>query len=152
MRAWRLILMAWTCALSVGAVAAETAAPAGMIKTLRGKVSVERAGEQQPAALGMAVFSGDRLRTGSESSVGITLRDDTRLTAGPESDLLISDFRFDTTTHQGNLLVSMLKGVFNVITGLIAKQNPKDADFTTPTLSLGIRGTEFIVEVDGGRP
>jgi hypothetical protein len=144
--------MASICALSVGAAAAEPAAPAGMVKTLRGKVSVERAGQQQPAALGMAVFSGDRLRTGPESSVGVTLRDDTRLAAGPDSSLLISDFKFDATTQEGNLLVAMLKGTFNVITGLIAKQNPRNATFTTPTLSLGIRGTEFIVDVDEGRP
>lgn len=143
----RFLSMTLALVLWIGIAAA--AEPAGMIKTLRGKVSVDRAGQQQQAALGMPVHAGDRLRTGPDSAVGVTLRDDTRLAAGPDSQLLISEFRFDTTTQEGNFLVSMLKGTFNVITGLIAKQSPKDARFTTPTLSLGVRGTEFIVDVDG---
>jgi hypothetical protein len=151
MKAKRLALMTFATALGLAA-AAGAAEPAGMVKTLRGEVSLERAGRQQPAALGMPVFAGDRLRTGPDGAVGVTLRDDTRLAAGPGSSLLISDFRFDTTTQEGNLLVAMLKGTFNVITGLIARQNPGNATFTTPTLSLGVRGTEFIVDVDGGEP
>lgn len=145
-------LTAALAAIWIGAAAAATPEPAGMVKILRGTVTVDRAGQHQPATPGMTVFAGDVLRTGVQSAVGITLRDDTLVAAGPESSLLISDFRFDTTTRDGSLLVSLIKGAFSVVTGLIARQNPASARFTTPTLSLGVRGTEFIVEVDGNSP
>lgn len=152
MKNTRLILVTLTASLWIGAAAADTAPPAGMVKTLRGSVNVDRAGQSLPAILGMAVFAGDRLRTGPDSSVGITLRDDTRLAAGPDSTLLINDFRFNTTTQEGSLLASLLKGTLGVITGLIAKQAPHNVNFQTPTMSLGVRGTEFIVEVERATP
>lgn len=150
MKKWKLLYLLPLMLTEVWAAPADE--PAGMVKTLRGSVSVDRAGAQQAATLGMPVFSGDRLRTGADSSVGVTLRDDTRLAAGPDSSLLVSDFTFNSTTQEGNLLVSFLKGTFNVITGLIVKQNPANANFKTPTLSLGVRGTEFLVEVTGDKP
>jgi hypothetical protein len=121
----------------------------GTVKTSRGDVTIDRAGHTGAAPVGTAVFVGDRVRTGPDSYVGITLRDDTLLTGGPQSTLLITDFKFNADTHNGNVLVSFLKGTFSVVTGLIAKQSPKSVGFKTPTMTLGIRGTEFIVEVHG---
>ncbi|MBS1137767.1 MAG: hypothetical protein H6R11_1721 [Proteobacteria bacterium] len=131
------------------ALAAETPEPAGMVKTSQGTVSIDRAGQKTPASPGTSIFVGDRVRTGADGSVGITLRDDTRLTAGPESTLLITEFRFNPNTNEGGLLASLLKGTFSVITGLIAKHSPDNVKFKTPTMTLGIRGTEFLVDVKG---
>ncbi|MGB0129778.1 MAG: FecR domain-containing protein [Rhodocyclaceae bacterium] len=122
-----------------------------MIKTSRGTVAVERAGQRTPAPPGTTVEVGDRVRTGSDGYVGITLRDDTLITAGPSSTLLINDFKFNTTTNTGSMLASFLKGTFGVVTGLLAKQSPDSVQFKTPTTSLGIRGTEFLVEVLGAK-
>jgi hypothetical protein len=135
----------WTTA----GLAAETPEPAGMVKTSLGTVSVDRAGQKIPAPPGTPVFAGDRVRTGADGSVGITLHDDTRLTAGPDSTLLITEFHFNPNTNEGSLLASLLKGTFSVITGLIAKHSPGNVKFKTPTMTLGIRGTEFLVDVKG---
>ena len=143
----RIALVAALCCTA--AAGADTQGPAGMVKTSRGSVTVDRAGQPSPAAPGTPVFVGDRVRTGPASAVGITLRDDTLLTAGPDSTLLITEFRFDAGTREGSLLASLFKGTFSVVTGLIAKQNPRAMNFKTPTMTLGIRGTEFIVEVEG---
>jgi hypothetical protein len=132
-------------------LAADPAEPAGMIKTSRGQVSVERAGERTPAPPGTVVAIGDRVRTGSDGYVGITLRDDTLITAGPSSTLLLNDFKFNTTTNKGSMLASFLRGTFGVVTGLLAKHSPDSVQFKTPTTSLGIRGTEFLVEVLGAK-
>lgn len=136
---------------SSSTLAADPAEAAGMIKTSRGTVTVERAGERAPAPPGTVVAIGDRVRTGSDGYVGITLRDDTLITAGPASTLLINDFKFNTTTNKGSLLASFLKGTFGVVTGLLAKHSPESVQFKTPTTSLGIRGTEFLVEVLGAK-
>jgi hypothetical protein len=133
---------------ATAAIAADIEA-SGIIKTSQGTVVVDRGGKQTPAAAGTAVFVGDRVHTGPGSYVGITLRDDTLLTGGPESTLLITEFQFNPATHDGNMLISLLKGTFSVVTGLIGKQSPKSVGFKTPSMTLGIRGTEFIVEVGG---
>jgi hypothetical protein len=146
----RLLFLALASGLWAAHVpAAEPADPAGMVKTLQGSVTVERAGQRIPASPGTPVLVGDRVRTGHDGSVGITLHDDTRLTAGPDSTLLITAFRYNPNTNEGSLLASLLMGTFSVITGLIAKRSPENVNFRTPTMTLGIRGTEFVVDVKG---
>ena len=44
------------------------------------------------------------------------------------------------------MLATLLKGTLSVVTGLIGKQAPENVRFRTPTVLLGIRGTEFIVD------
>jgi hypothetical protein len=140
-------LLALCVASAVGA--AEIEVSAGKVKRSQGSVTVERAGQIRVLEVGTPVYVGDRVRTGADSAVGITLSDDTLLTAGPGSILLINEFRFNTTSHDGNLLATLLKGTLSVVTGLIGKQAPQNVSFKTPTVVLGIRGTEFIVEARG---
>ena len=71
------------------------------------------------------------------------------MSAGPNSLLAIEKFAFDSTTHDGALSVGVRKGTVSVATGKIAKKTPDSVDFHTPTTVLGIRGTEFVVEVSG---
>jgi hypothetical protein len=140
-------LLALCLVSAVGA--AELEQPAGRVKRSQGGVTVERAGQTRSVEVGTLVYVGDRVRTAADGAVGITLSDDTLLTAGPGSTLLINEFRFNTTTNDGNLLATLLKGTLSVVTGLIGKQAPQNVSFKTPTVVLGIRGTEFIIEARG---
>jgi len=128
------------------ALAAETA---GMVKVSRGQVVIERQGEVLPAVVGTPVLVADRLRTGRDGAVGVTLRDNTLLSAGPDSLVVIDNFAFNSSTLDGRMSIGVRKGTLSVATGKIAKQTPESVDFRTPTSVLGVRGTEFIVEVDG---
>lgn len=131
------------------ATAAEGGPPAGKVKRCEGSVTVERGGLAQVVQVGTVVQVGDRIRTGADGAVGITLADDTLLTAGPRSTLLIDDFRFNSTTHDGSFLATLVKGTLSVVTGLIAKHEPQNVRLRTPNVVLGVRGTEFIVEARG---
>jgi len=135
-------------AVAVG-IAAEAGAPAGKVKRAEGGVTIDRAGHVLSLPVGATVYVGDRISTGADGSVGITLSDDTLLTAGPRSTLLINDFRFNPATQEGNMLTTLVKGTLSVVTGLIGKQAPQNVRFQTPTVVLGVRGTEFIVEARG---
>ena len=123
---------------------------AGTVKNVGGEVRIERAGQKLPAAVGAPVFAADRLRTGADGSVGVTLKDNTLLSAGPNSLLSLDKFAFDSTTNAGTLSVGVRKGTLSVATGKIAKQTPESIDFHTPTTVLGVRGTEFVIEVGSG--
>ena len=53
---------------------------AGTVKTLKGTATIERNGSKAPATTGSRIQTSDRISTGAESSIGITLRDNTLLT------------------------------------------------------------------------
>ena len=119
---------------------------AGVVKTVRGAVSVERDGKQVAVAPGTQVNQGDRVVTGTDGHVGLTMRDDTLLTLGPRSDLKLDSYAFDAKTHDGNFLASLTKGVLSVVTGLLPRQSPDKFAVKTRISTMGVRGTEFIVE------
>jgi len=145
-----LLLAALFALLTSGTAAA--ADTAGIVKRLHGTVTLQRGGQPLPLAPGTAVQVGDRLVTGPDGAVGLTMADDTLLTAGPGSTLVISEFRFNSTTNEGNLLATLLKGTLNVVTGLIAKQTPQAVNVQTRNAVMGVRGTDFIVDARGDAP
>lgn len=120
---------------------------AGVVKTVKGNVQIERSAGHVAAVVGSEVFSSDRVVTGPQSSVGITLRDSTQLSAGENTVLELNKFAFNTTTHDGVLDASVKRGSLAVISGKLSKANPDAVRFSTPTTTLGVRGTEFIIEV-----
>jgi hypothetical protein len=134
-----------------GAVAWATpalAADVGQIKLARGQVSIERDGQVVPAVPGTRLSGSDVLRTGADGSVGVTMTDNTLLSAGPNSVLSLDRYDYDSTTTQGRFDATLSKGTLAVISGRIAKQSPDAMKVRTPTSVLGIRGTEFAVSVD----
>jgi len=131
---------------SFGAMA-EPKSSIGMIKVSKGEVSILRAGTTIAGGLGAPVFVADKVRTGANSAVGISLKDNTLLSAGPNSVLTLDKFVFNRTTHVGAMSVGVKRGTLAVATGKIAKQTPESVDFHTPSSILGVRGTEFAIEV-----
>ncbi|MGF6772373.1 hypothetical protein P3T18_004861 [Paraburkholderia sp. GAS199] len=141
-----LLTCGWTVSLPAFAVDPDAA---GVVKTVKGTVQIEHGGANAGAVIGSQVYGSDRVVTGPDSSVGITLRDTTQLSAGANTVLELNKFAFDTTTHEGVLDAAVKRGSLAVISGKLAKANPDAVRFSTPTTTLGVRGTEFIIEVDG---
>lgn len=143
----KLLFAALMLVLNVPASAAD---PAGTVKIAKGSVSVTRGAEKLPATAGMVVLASDIIVTGADSSVGITLRDNTLLSAGPNATLVLDKFAFDPTTHAGTINASIKRGTLAVVSGKIAKQSPDAVQFRTPNAILGVRGTEFVVDAGSG--
>lgn len=133
--------------ISTGILAAEGEA-AGMVKNSRGEVGIERGGTRIPCVVGTPVFAADKIRTGADGSVGVTLRDNTLLSAGPNSLFVLDKFAYDSTTNAGAISVNVRKGTLAVATGKIARETPESVDFRTPTSVIGVRGTEFVIEAE----
>lgn len=121
----------------------------GRIKRVSGQVSLDRAGQTLPVQVGMVLQPGDRLRTGADGAAGLTLNDDTLLTAGPSSSLLLSSFSFNPTTHEGSMDATLSRGSLHVVSGLITKKAPDKVTFKARSVVLGVRGTEFIIDAPG---
>ena len=104
----------------------------------------------QPQTLRDPVAQADTVSTGADSSASMVLRDGTTLVLGANSRVNLKDFAFNSTTQEGNLLVSVLRGSMRMLTGLIGKTRPESVNITTPTSTIGILGTDFIVQVPEG--
>lgn len=123
---------------------------AGFLKSVRGDVQLLSAdGSTRSAAAGDPVATVDRIVTGADAAASVVLRDGSALMIGPSSRLDVKEFHFDATTQDGGMLMSLLRGSLRMITGLIGKTNPDAVRIETQTATIGIRGTDFIVQADG---
>jgi hypothetical protein len=134
--------------LICGWAVAASAADIGQVKVAKGQVTIERQGTTIPATVGARLQVADTVKTGADGSVGITMDDDSLLSAGPNSALSLDRYAFDSTTNQGRLDTSLNKGTLSVISGRIAKQSPDAMTVRTPNAILGVRGTEFVVSAE----
>ena len=124
---------------------------AGRVKTVKGTVYIERAGQRELALVGSGVRQADTLITGPDGAVGVTLADDTLLSAGPNSVLVIERFVYEAN-QPGSVEAALTKGTLAVVSGRIAKQAPDAMRVKTPSAILGVRGTEFVVRASAGSP
>lgn len=134
-------------ALATATTFAQAQVPAGTIKRLTGESQVLSASGARAAEVGGTVYSGDRVVTGKASAVGLTLHDGTQLAVGPGAAVTLQNYAFDSTTRNGSLLVDVSRGAMRMVSGLIARQDPGAVGVTTPTATIGVRGTDFLVDV-----
>ena len=120
----------------------------GQVKTAKGTVHVEREGKRIPANVGMPIRQADTLVTGADGAVGVTFTDNSLLSTGPNSVLVVDRYTFDSTTHAGRFDASLKKGTLAVVSGKMVKQSPEAMKVRTPAAIMGVRGTEFVVQVE----
>jgi hypothetical protein len=120
----------------------------GRIKSVTGAASVVRGKTAMPAVAGQLLQVSDELRTGADGRIGITFIDNSRFAVGPNSQIALSEFEFDDTTHAGKSLTTVNRGALAVVSGQIAHENKDAARVRTPTALLAARGTRFVVEVN----
>ena len=153
MRATRsvVILLAAMFVLAQG-VAAAALDTIGTVRSSAGTATITRAGQDLPATAGTKLRAGDTLTTGSDGSMGVILRDNSTLSLGPESSIVIETFLFSPYEGKLGLLARISRGTMAYLSGLIGKLAPGSARFETPMASIGIRGTRFAVKVVGPAP
>jgi len=117
------------------------------VKKTAGQVTVMRGGERLPVAIGDPLFEKDVLETGPDGGVGLTFNDNTVFSAGPNSQVALDQFRFDSDNFRGEMHAGISKGTLTVVSGDIARSSPEAMKITTPTATLGVRGTTFAIQV-----
>lgn len=132
-----------------GVVLAAGAPPIGQIKKVSGEASILRSGQRLPVHVGDMVFAADTVETGPDGAIGITFIDNTVFSTGPNSQLALDEFQFDSTNFRGSMLADMRRGTLAVVSGDVARSSPGAMKIKTPTAVLGVRGTTFAVQVYG---
>lgn len=140
------ILLGFALSAALPAAASDV----GQVKVVSGAVHLERDGQRLAVQPGTGVRQSDVLVTGADGSVGLTFSDNSLLSAGPGSVLAIDRYAFNPTTHAGQFDASLRRGSLAVISGKMVKQSPEAMRVRTPASVLGVRGTEFVVRVEGG--
>jgi hypothetical protein len=119
----------------------------GVVRNSTGTATVTRGDQALPAVAGTKLQAGDTLSTGFDGSMGIILRDNSTLSLGPGSTLLIRSFLYSPREGKLGLLARISSGTMAYISGLIGKLAPQSVRFDTPVATIGIRGTYFAVIV-----
>lgn len=121
-------------------------APAGSAVGVDPEAEINSTGELRTLVVGEDVFLGDLIRTSSGGSAQLLFADGTRLVVGPGSSLKIEDYLLRADGSAGKLVIGALAGTFRFATGDAAKDRYA---IKTPSGTIGIRGTEFDLVVDG---
>ena len=86
------------------------------------------------------VFQQELIETNSVSATQFLFLDETVLTIGPESQLVLDEMVFNPNASKGKVVVTALKGLFTFVSGSLPSDSYK---IRTPTATIGVRGTKF---------
>jgi hypothetical protein len=90
------------------------------------------------------VYMNEVVETGEESALVVKFSDGSKLTLGENAKIVIDKYVYDAASSTGEQAVTLSKGAFRFISGALPKASVK---ITTPTVTIGIRGTELIFDV-----
>lgn len=121
-------------------LSAPVLAASGIAEGVDPAAEAQRQGASQTLQVGADIFIGDRVVTGAAGQVQIRFSDDTELVVGPRSALLIEDYLLRENGSAGRVAVNALAGSFRFVTGSAPKDRYR---ITTPTGTIGVRGTAF---------
>jgi hypothetical protein len=137
------VALAGLCVL-VPAAVAETADVGAMAEVQRTVYGVPPAGSQAVKRQGDAVVFKEELETVEGSAAVVRFIDDSTLSLGAKSKVLIDAFVFDPAKAEGNALIKISVGTLRFVTGDMPKGK---TTIKTPTATLVLRGTDVVVHV-----
>ncbi|MFI3135514.1 MAG: FecR domain-containing protein [Methylococcaceae bacterium] len=120
----------------------------GYVKTSTPNAFLVTDGKTEPAVVGSAIHVGCIIKTDANGTLGLTLKDNTVLSFGADTEFEITQFLYQPTDAQLKLDMTLLKGTLHYISGVIAKLKPTAVQLNTPAGIIGARGTHFVVKVE----
>jgi FecR protein len=122
--------------------------PIGNVATLTGSATVVRNKNSIPLKLQDDIFLNDVLQTSANSTLGVTFSDATTFNLTANAKITVDSFVYEDGGKQNAALFDVAKGTVAFVAAAVAKTG--DMKISTPTATLGIRGTTGLVEVPEG--
>ena len=97
--------------------------------------------------LGQEIVFKERINTEASGQTQILFLDQSSMTVGPNSDMLIDEFVYDPSAGTGKLAASLTRGVFRFVGGKLSKQE-NAITMQTPSATIGIRGAVALVKLE----
>lgn len=120
----------------------------GSVKNVDGQAWIVRGEEKMLVQPGNRLFINDILKTGNDGALGVILHDDTIISMGPVSEMVLAEFLFQPELGKFALLTKFIKGTFTYLSGVMAKIAPESVKVETPVGMVAVRGTHFLIKVE----
>jgi hypothetical protein len=120
----------------------------GIVKTVAGDTVIVRNDKSIRAEVNTKVLKGDLLKTGPDGKVGVIFEDDTVISMGPNSEIVIENFLFRPAEKKMSFIARIIQGTASFISGQITKLAPDLVHIETPDATIGMRGTQVLVQVE----
>jgi hypothetical protein len=131
-----------------GAVQPADDEPIGNVATLTGSASVTRNNASIPLKLKDDIFLNDVLQTSANSTLGVTFNDSTTFNLTANARIKVDNFVYAEGGKTNAALFNVARGTVAFVAAAVARSG--DMKISTPTATLGIRGTSGLVEVPEG--
>ena len=115
---------------------------------MTGKASVIRNDQTTPLKVKDDIYLNDIVQTGANSALGITFIDATTFNLKASTKITIDNYVYEDGGKSNAAIFDVAKGTAAFVAASVAKTG--DMKITTPTATLGIRGTTGLVEVPEG--
>lgn len=123
-------------------------ASVGSVTEQDGQTTIIRQKASLPSSKGTKVEMQDVISTG-KGKTSITFEDDTKVNVTENSKLVIDDFVYDPKSKgAGKLAMKVALGTVRYASGAVAHDNPNNVKLNTPTATIAVRGTDFVMSVD----
>ena len=121
----------------------------GQVKVSRGIVALERSGQRFPAPVGLRLKENDLIVTEANGSVGLMFNDNSMLSMGPNGEVLLERYAYDSTTYLGAFDAYVKRGAVTIEAGNLAEGAPESVRVKTPLAEITGRTRNFAVSVEG---
>ncbi len=122
--------------------------PIGNVAAVTGIATVIRNKDSVPLKLKDDIFLNDVLQTSANSSLGVTFNDATTFHLSANSRITVDSYVYEDGGQQNGALFDVAKGTVAFVAAAVAKTG--DMKISTPTATMGIRGTTGLIEVPEG--
>jgi FecR protein len=122
--------------------------PIGNVAAVTGIATVIRNKDSVPLKLKDDIFLNDVLQTSANSSLGVTFNDATTFHLSANSRITVDNYVYEDGGRQNAALFDVAKGTVAFVAAAVAKTG--DMKISTPTATMGIRGTTGLIEVPEG--
>ena len=130
-------------------IATPALASIGSITNFKGAGQIKRGSASIPANQNSGIEKMDIVSTNSQGKIKITFIDATTVNITENSRLVIDDFVFDSkNSSKGKLGLKVALGTIRYTSGALAHGNPSGINIRTPTATIAVRGTDFVMSVD----
>ena len=121
---------------------------AGKVVHLSGPLFAKKAnGVVKALSVKSEVESGDTLVTEKNTYAMVRFIDNSEITLKPGSTMTVENFSFDNDKQEDDQAsFKLVKGGLRSVTGLLGKRSKEKFELKTPSATIGIRGTTFLVE------
>ncbi len=140
-----ILLLAGLATFASEAFAAEAK---GLVVASRGTVIATANGDSRELKQGDEIFVEDEILTAPKSFAVLQFLDGAKVTVKPDSEIVIEDYVYNGNADDKATL-NLVSGGLRVITGAMAKNNPENYKVKTPVALMGVRGTEFAIQLCG---